>query len=89
MQDPANQATAIIDLWPGDSRPDRRRSMAESLPCDEEKVRYWEKKGEIPLREWQGILDAAARLNIPITRMSFVRHLKDPAETAASASVVA
>lgn len=83
MQEPTNQATFVIDLWPGDTRPDRRKALADSLGHkDDERVRYWEKKGEIPQREWQSILDAAARDDIPLTKQDFVRHLTDPAEAA-------
>jgi hypothetical protein len=84
------QAARIIDRWPGDTRPERRRALAASLDHpDDEKVRYWEKKGEIPLREWQGILDAAAAARVELSKQDFVGHLKDPAETAATASAAA
>lgn len=84
------QATRIIDLWPGDTRPDRRRALAAALGhANEEKVRYWEKRGEIPQGEWQSILDAGARDGVPVTRLDFVRHLQDPAETATSDSAAA
>lgn len=91
MQEPENQATSIIDLWPGDSAHERRKALADSLghPNDE-KVRYWQqKKGEIPQREWQSILDAAARDGIALTKQDFVRHLKDPAEAATTGSAAA
>lgn len=88
MSETTNHATDVIDLWPGDSRPERRRALAADLGhADDEKVRYWEKKGEIPLRDWQGVLNAAGRAGIKLTRLDFVRHLKDPAETATTESV--
>jgi hypothetical protein len=77
-------ATRIIDLWPGDTRAQRRQALARALGHkDEEKVRYWQKSGQIPRREWQGIIDAGVRTDIMILPNDFVRDLRVPAEAAA------
>lgn len=88
MSEPT-QAEQIIDAWPGKTRFERRRALATALghPNDE-KVRYWEKSGQVPQRDHQDILDAAgcAKPRVRLKKLDFVRHLKDPAEAAATAA---
>lgn len=87
---PDTQASRIIDRWPGQTRPDRRKALARALGHkDEEKVRYWQKCRWIPQREWAGIIAVAAEAEIDIKPEDFVRHLKDPAETAVADSATA
>lgn len=90
MTEPASQAARIIDRWPGDSRADRRRALAAALEHkDDEKVRYWDKSGTVPQREWQGILDAARRDGIAISKIDFVEHLSDSADDGEPETVAA
>lgn len=83
MTDPTSQADHIISKWPGADHVEQRRAMSKSLGHkDEEKVRYWQKRGEIPQGEWQSILDAAHRERVKLRKSDFVQHLKEPAKTA-------
>lgn len=79
-----NQTDIIIAFWPGTNHVERRKALADALQHpDDQKVRYWQRKGEIPQRDWPAILEAGAALEIPPQPEDFVRHLKDPAEDAA------
>lgn len=82
MPDPQNQADFIVSLWPGG-----RRGMAESLRYPTEKIRYWQRKGEIPQEEWRFILECAARDRVNVTALDFIRHLVRPVESAGTESV--
>lgn len=82
MSDPQNQADFIVGLWPGG-----RHGMAESLGYPAEKIRYWQRKGEIPQGEWRHILHCAARDSVNVTALDFIRHLVPPVENARTTSV--
>lgn len=88
MQETTSQAIFIVSKWPGKTIVEQRKACAESLGYDEEKIRYWLKRDEIPQREWQHILDSAHRDRIRIRKADFVRHLNDPAKTTAATAAV-
>jgi hypothetical protein len=87
MTDQPSQADYIVGLWPGENLVEKRRALAASLGHpDDEKVRYWQKRGEIPQAYWQSIIDAGARDRIRVRPTDFVRHLRVPSKTPAAAA---
>lgn len=82
MSNDQTQADFIVGLWPNG-----RHGMAESLRYPAEKVRYWQRKGEIPQEEWPYILQCAARDRVNVVATDFIRHLVRPVESAEADSV--
>lgn len=81
-----SQADVVIGKWPGETLVEKRKACAESLGYPEEKVRYWQKSGQIPQGEHQHVLDCAHRDRVRLRKSDFVRHLKDPAKTVVAAA---
>lgn len=87
MSEPQNSAEFVINLWPGETRTERRRAMADSLGYTTEKVRYWERIGQIPQGEWAYILECAARDGVDCTAVDFIRHLLRPVSGEGTAEI--